>query len=99
VAAAVDGVVPLLLMEIDEVPTTELQLQAGDRLLFYTDGVTERMSPSEAMYDLDRLSAALERLGAYSPGEIVGRLIAEVEAFAGGQEAEDDLTLLVLGLS
>ena len=99
VTAAVDGVVPLLLMEIDEVPTTELQLQAGDRLLFYTDGVTERMSPSEAMYDLDRLSAALERLGAYSPGEIVGRLIAEVEAFAGGQEAEDDLTLLVLGLS
>ena len=51
------------------------------------------------MYDLDRLSAALERLGSYGPGEIVGRLIAEVEAFAGGQEAEDDLTLLVLGLS
>jgi serine phosphatase RsbU (regulator of sigma subunit) len=26
-------------------------------------------------------------------------MVAEVEAFAGGQEAEDDLTLLVLGLS
>ena len=98
-SAAVDAVVPLLLMEIDEVPTTELQLEVGDRLLFYTDGVTERMSPSETMYDLDRLSAAFERIGSQGAGEIVGRLTADVEAFAAGQEAEDDLTLMVLGLS
>ena len=98
-AAPVDGVVPLLLMEIDEVPTTDVQLHTGDRLLFYTDGVTERMTSSEAMYDLERLSAAFERLGPQSPGEIVGHLTAEVEAFAAGQEADDDLTLLVLGLS
>jgi serine phosphatase RsbU (regulator of sigma subunit) len=95
----VDGVMPLLLMEIDEVPTTEVQLQAGDRLLFYTDGVTERMGPAEEMYDLDRLSKAFDRMGSLSPGEIVGQLTADIEAFAAGQEAEDDLTLLVIGLS
>jgi sigma-B regulation protein RsbU (phosphoserine phosphatase) len=98
-SAAVDAVVPLLLMEIDEVPTTELQLEVGDRVLLYTDGVTERMSPAETMYDLDRLSAAFERIGSQGAGEIVGRLTADVEAFAAGQEAEDDLTLMVLGLS
>jgi sigma-B regulation protein RsbU (phosphoserine phosphatase) len=74
-------------------------MQAGDRLLFYTDGVTERMAPSEAMYDLERLSNAFERMGTQSPGEIVGQLTADIEAFAAGQEAEDDLTLFVLGLS
>jgi serine phosphatase RsbU (regulator of sigma subunit) len=97
--APVDGVMPLLLMEINEVPTTVVQMQAGDRLLFYTDGVTERMAPSEAMYDLERLSNAFERMGTQSPGEIVGQLTADIEAFAAGQEAEDDLTLFVIGLS
>jgi sigma-B regulation protein RsbU (phosphoserine phosphatase) len=97
--APVDGVLPLLLMAIDDVPTTEIQLQTGDRLLFYTDGVTERIAPNGGMYDGERLAQALEAAASRPASEIVRQLTADIEAFAAGQEAEDDLTLLVLGLS
>jgi sigma-B regulation protein RsbU (phosphoserine phosphatase) len=95
----VDGVMPLLLMDIDAVPTTEVQLQPGDRLLFYTDGVTDREDRSDVAYDLDRLSASFERAGPHATDEVVTCLVADLEDFAEGREAEDDQTILVLGLS
>ena len=94
----VDGVLPLFLMEIDAVPTTELQVQPGDRLLFYTDGVTERVAQSGDMYDLDRLSESFARVGDQTAAAIVAGLVDDVERFGDGQEAEDDMTLLVLAL-
>jgi phosphoserine phosphatase RsbU/P len=95
---SIDSVVPLLLMDIDTVPVSELQLQPGDRLLLYTDGVTERSAPSGAMYDVERLADAFGRVGERTPNEIVGRLVQDVERFGEGRELDDDLTLLVLGI-
>jgi serine phosphatase RsbU (regulator of sigma subunit) len=37
-------------------------------------------------------------VGAFSPVSIVERLMVDLEAFAGGLEAEDDQTLLVIGV-
>lgn len=95
----IDAVLPLLLMELDAIPTTELQLQPGDRLLFYTDGVTDRTSRSGAMYDLSRLSESFARVGEQTAREIVAGLVKDVDRFSDGQEAEDDMTLLVLELA
>jgi serine phosphatase RsbU (regulator of sigma subunit) len=67
-------------------------------LLFYTDGVTDRVARSGAMYDLDRLSDAFARLGDQTAAAIVAALVDDVERFAEGQEADDDMTLLVLAL-
>ena len=77
-------------------PRAEDQLlAAGDRLVLYTDGLTDRQGPDGQLYDLERLSATLGR-HAEQRRALLERLVADVEAFTGGREAEDDQTLLVV---
>jgi phosphoserine phosphatase RsbU/P len=94
----VDAVTPLLLMDLGAVPTTTHQLQRGDRLLLYTDGVTEREAPDGRMYD-DRLAASFGKVAHLAPSAILWSLVADLEAFADGREPSDDFTLLVIGVS
>ncbi len=94
---AVDGVPPLLMMPLGAVPATSIQLRAGDRVLFYTDGVTERMDADGRMYDMPRLSAALSDASRLPPAALIDRVVADLERFAGGHEPEDDVTLVAIG--
>ena len=93
----VDGVPPLLMMPLGTVPTTSMQLRPGDRVLFYTDGVTERVDAEGRMYDLPRLSAALADTARLPPAALIEHVVAELERFAGGHEPEDDVTLVAIG--
>jgi phosphoserine phosphatase RsbU/P len=88
--------VPLLFQELGDVPVTRHELASGDRLLFYTDGITERQRPDDAMYDTERLVDVLFRNCREEPAELLRRVVADVEAFAGGRESEDDQTLLLV---
>jgi len=73
------------------------QLQAGDRVLFFTDGVIESRSETREQFGLDRLADQLIRstLDQRSPAETVRRLSSAVMAYnpAG---VEDDATLLLV---
>jgi serine phosphatase RsbU (regulator of sigma subunit) len=84
--------------ELGDVPTAEHQLAAGDVVVFYTDGITERQTADGSMFDLDRLSAVLARSGAAPPDAIATAIVAELDQFASGQEPDDDQTLLVVAL-
>jgi len=94
----VDAVVPLLLMELGEIPSTECTLNTGDRLLLYTDGITEREAPDGTMYDEDRLTASLGKIATLRPGAVIDSLVADLDAFAGGGEPRDDQTLVLVGV-
>ena len=94
---ALDNVMCLLWDELGDVPCLEQVLHPGDRLVFYTDGITERQG-QDGMYDPERLTAALARAGKQMPAQIVEDLVADFAAFAGGHEADDDQTLLVVGI-
>jgi serine phosphatase RsbU (regulator of sigma subunit) len=72
-------------------------LRPGDRLVLYTDGVTEARNPAGEFYSEE----GLERFLAAQPmdlcgSELGGRLQAEVHAFVGSEELEDDMTLMVV---
>jgi phosphoserine phosphatase RsbU/P len=95
--AAASGMM-LLFRELGEGPCPEQALFPGDRVVLYTDGITDRQAPDGALYDRDRLTASLARMGSLAPTEIVERLTDDLETFAGGREAEDDQTLLVIGI-
>ena len=94
---AIESTMCLLWDELGVIPCVEHPLRSGDRVVFYTDGITERQSADGSMYDQDQFAAALTRIGPEAPAAIVRDLVAEVDRFADGQEPEDDQTLLVTG--
>jgi sigma-B regulation protein RsbU (phosphoserine phosphatase) len=93
-----DAVTPLLMLPYGAVPVSVVDLQAGDRLLFYTDGVTERLDADGQMYDMVRLTAAVSAMAHLTPAALIEHLVADLHRFAGGHEPEDDLTLVAIGV-
>jgi serine phosphatase RsbU (regulator of sigma subunit) len=83
--------------ELRDIPCVEHPLEPHDTIAFYTDGITDRQAADGTMFDLDRLNDALTRAGG-APADIVASIIGELDAFAGGQEPDDDQTLLIVGL-
>lgn len=79
----------------DEVPVTEIRLQSGDRLLFYTDGLIERFDPKGEMYGLERLRQQLALHPGNEPRDILEAIVDDAETFAAGMAADDDQALLL----
>lgn len=78
---------------------TTVDLDPGDSLVLYTDGVTEAVNAAEEPYEEERLEATLRRLaatGATVTEQIVGGVMADVEQFASGAPQADDITVLAL---
>ncbi len=74
----------------------ELQLQPGDTLCLYTDGVTEATDASQQLYGDARLLTLLNQHQSASPRALCEAIKADVDAFAGDAEQFDDITLLCL---
>lgn len=97
-ALRVQNGIALLFGELGDMPCTEQSLESGDRVLFYTDGTTDRRAPDGSMYELDRMISALGPLGTLSPADLVDQLIADLNAFGSDVEPDDDQTLLAVGI-
>lgn len=73
-----------------------IQLEPGDWLIAYTDGLTEVENAYEEEYGSERLVAFLERTADNrSPERLVDAVLAELQQWAPGSEQSDDRTLLV----
>lgn len=88
----------LLLGKFDGMPYAEktIQLKPGDRVLTFTDGVTEAENTDNDMYDETGLEAFLEKNTGTGTEQLVNNLFAEVEAFAGEAPQSDDITVLAV---
>jgi serine phosphatase RsbU (regulator of sigma subunit)/anti-sigma regulatory factor (Ser/Thr protein kinase) len=73
-------------------PAHALELNQGDRLFLFTDGVTEAADPAEAEYGDERLLASLEANRGLDPAGLVEAVMADVAAFTHGAEPSDDIT-------
>jgi len=70
----------------------EMSLSSGDRLLLYTDGVTEAMDAQGRQYGEARLEAVFTHAGR----DFIGAVDADVSRFACKAEQSDDITMLAL---
>ena len=88
------GGLPLGLFPTMPAGREELELEPGDVLFFFTDGVTEARSPEMAYFE-DRLTDELAALAGQAPRDIVAGLRSLVVEFC-RNELRDDMTMLVL---
>jgi sigma-B regulation protein RsbU (phosphoserine phosphatase) len=73
---------------------TTHDLQVGDQLIFYTDGITEAANPYGQQFGTARLDKALEEC---RPGasHLIEAVLTQLAEFTQGQPADDDRTLLL----
>lgn len=72
------------------------EMETGDCLLLYTDGVNEALTPEGDEFGEARIESALIRLAPLGPNAVVDGLIAEVDEFLAGKRSHDDITLIAL---
>ncbi len=77
----------------------EIALSAGDKLLFYTDGVVEAQDRSGAFYGLERLCQAFVARRALTPEAIMEKLLQDVKRFCSPLELNDDVAIVVAEVS
>jgi serine phosphatase RsbU (regulator of sigma subunit)/pSer/pThr/pTyr-binding forkhead associated (FHA) protein len=73
-----------------------IQLEYGDHLLIFSDGVTEAQDADDELYGETRLKEFLEGCTSQAASDLCGKVIAAVQDFVGAAPQADDLTLTVL---
>jgi serine phosphatase RsbU (regulator of sigma subunit) len=87
---------PLGLFSGKSYPTAEHAFHAGDRLVFFSDGLVEAVDPRDEPFGFERFEAVLASNAAADAGTIRDALLAAVRAHAGDRPFDDDCTLMVL---
>ncbi len=77
---------------------SELQLEPGDTLFLYTDGVPEANDADNNLFGRERMLAALNANPETEPEKVLVKMRENVDAFVNGAPQFDDLTMLAFRL-
>jgi len=73
-----------------------MQLEAGDILVFYTDGLTEQVNQAGEEYGVDRLIDIVRSHRGEALEEIIEKVRIDAREFRGAAPREDDVTLMLV---
>jgi phosphoserine phosphatase RsbU/P len=73
-----------------------IQLQVGDMIILYTDGVTEAMNENSEEFGLERLTNLVNAYGSQSSQDMSNAINREVQKYRGQAEQSDDITVVTL---
>lgn len=90
------GGVALGIMPDAEYLSARVQLEPGDLLVAFTDGMTEAMDAAGEEWGEDRLVDALEAVRPSAVGLIAERVLAAATDFTGGGPQHDDMTMVAV---
>jgi sigma-B regulation protein RsbU (phosphoserine phosphatase) len=79
-------------------PLNSIKLHAGDKVLYYTDGLIEAMDEQGREFGEDRVLGVLRTCGARTPADVVAALRHAVEQHRGNGAVSDDFSLLIAEL-
>ena len=79
-------------------PDNTLQLQPGDRLALYTDGIDEAFNEQAQMFGFERFNNCLAHSGAAPIAEAGPGVFEAIDDYAGATPQSDDITLMLLQL-
>lgn len=86
-------------MEMTRYQTREIQLNHGDELFLYTDGVTEAANEKNELYGEERLKNCLAAAADRHPREICETIKNDVTSYAGMTPQSDDITMLCIKMN
>jgi hypothetical protein len=73
-----------------------LDLEPGESLVAYSDGLVEAAGPAEEEFGMERLERSVARLAGAAPRSLGESLLAELDGFVGEERPADDVSLLIL---
>ncbi|MDX1971700.1 MAG: PP2C family protein-serine/threonine phosphatase [Candidatus Sumerlaeia bacterium] len=79
-----------------EFEVNRFALQPGDKIVLYTDGITERTNSAGKEWGTHNLLHIVRENAHTEPCVLVRHVILANKTFAGAQEAEDDIAVMVL---
>jgi serine phosphatase RsbU (regulator of sigma subunit) len=86
-------------IDLDDYEAAQVTLERGDRLLLYTDGVTEANDEDGQFFGDERLAQAAASNRSAPPQIFIEGIIADLDSFVGKAPQHDDITCLVLDFS
>jgi len=87
---------PLGIFALAQFRGLELQLEQGDTLIFYTDGVNEAINEQHEQFGVPRLVELVLTHGNRSPKDLLQEILAAVQTFSVGMEQQDDITVMIM---
>jgi sigma-B regulation protein RsbU (phosphoserine phosphatase) len=89
---------PLGILDEANYGETQVQLERGDNVVFYTDGIVEAMNEKGEILGFERLLAVVEGSGGTSADALLKEILKRVDEFAGGAAQHDDITIIVISM-
>lgn len=74
----------------------EINVESGDCLLLYTDGVTESMNPQQDEYGRERMVSTLRSAAPKGANHIVTEMSNDLKNFVNGYQQMDDITIIAI---
>ncbi|MFC5863479.1 SpoIIE family protein phosphatase [Acidicapsa dinghuensis] len=90
------GSFPVGLVDEANFASVSVQLEAGDTLVLYSDGVTEAEDISGNLFGFDRLGKTLAIDAAATVERVQQNVLDAIETFAAGASQSDDITMLTV---
>lgn len=78
------------------IKSEDVLLEPGDKMIIFTDGITEAMNKLNEEFGDARLLEAIKGNGAKSGKDVLDAVIKKVEAFVNGADQSDDIAVVVL---
>lgn len=86
---------PLGMFHEGEFSATRLQVEPGDTLFLYTDGLLEARSADDE-YGVDRVVSLVRQQSTKAPAELIAACLDDVRVFSANKPPADDVTLLAI---
>jgi phosphoserine phosphatase RsbU/P len=90
------GGFPVGLLEIAQYEQGQVSLAAGDSVVCFSDGISEATNEKEEMWDEADVERVLRAGRGSNAQELIDRVVAAADAFAGSAEQADDMTVVAL---
>jgi sigma-B regulation protein RsbU (phosphoserine phosphatase) len=94
-----NGGLPVGIIKQASYESVYLTYNLGDRLFLYSDGITECESPNGEMFGIERLRLFVDDTRHLKVSEVIQQLDRQIRSWRGGDNFEDDISMLILEIS